>query len=180
MRRVATPAVEVESAKRATAELFAQIKETAGKVPNTFAGIGGHAPAALRAMLLAGAVLATGSLGKQDQEIIKLTISVAVGCDYCAVAHAALGQLAGLTPDVIKRVRVGQATGDARRDALLHFVRLVVLTPGEVSDEALSAVKAAGYTDAQMVDISLALNVIACTNILNRINDTTLDVSAAA
>jgi hypothetical protein len=30
------------------------------------------------------------------------------------------------------------------------------------------------------VDIGLALHVIACTNILNRINDTTLDVPAAA
>jgi hypothetical protein len=40
MSRIPTPAVE--SAAGATAEVFAQIKKAAGKVPNTFASIGAH------------------------------------------------------------------------------------------------------------------------------------------
>ena len=37
-----------------------------------------------------------------------------------------------------------------------------------------------GYTDTQLVDISLALAVIALTDAFNRINDTTLDFPPAA
>ena len=178
MSRIRTPAVE--AATGATAELFAQIKKTAGKVPNTFAAIGAHGTAALRAILQADAVLAAGSLSKQDQETIKLAVSAAVGCDYCEAAHSLLAKLAGLKPDVLKQIRAGQPTGDAKRDALVRFVRLVVLTRGTISDEEFSAIKAAGYTDEQLVDVSLALAVITFTNVFNRINDTTLDFPAAA
>jgi hypothetical protein len=52
---------------------------------------------------------------------------------------------------------------------------LLVLTRGTISDEEFSAIKAAGYTDEQLVDISLALAVIAFTNVFNRTNDTALD-----
>jgi uncharacterized peroxidase-related enzyme len=178
MSRIPTPAVE--SATGAAAELFAQIKKSAGKVPNTFASIGAHRPAALKAILNADAVLAAGSLSKQDQETIKLAVSAAVGCDYCEAAHGLLGKLAGLKPDELREIRAGSPTGDARRDALVRFVRLLVLTRGTIGDEEFQAVRAAGFGDAQLVDISLALAVITFTNVFNRINDTTLDFPAAA
>ena len=178
MSRIVTPAVD--AATGTTAELFALIKKAAGSVPNTFAAIGAHGPGALKAMLQADIVLGAGSLSKQDQEAIKLAVSAVVGCDYCEAAHSMLGKLAGLKPDVLKQIRAGQPTGDAKRDALVRFVRLLVLTRGTVSAEEFSAIKAAGYTDAQLVDISLALAVITFTNVFNRINDTTLDFPAAA
>ena len=178
MSRLSTPAVE--SATGATAELFAQIKKAAGKVPNTFAAIGAHGPAALKVMLQADVVLAAGSLSKQDQETIKLAVSAAVGCDYCEAAHSLLGKLTGLQPEALRRIRAGQPTGDAKRDALVRFVRLLVLTRGSIREQGFLAIKAAGYTDSQLVDISLALAVITFTNVFNRINNTTLDFPAAA
>ena len=178
MSRIPTPAVE--SATGAAAELFAQIKKSAGKVPNTFASIGAHRPAALKAILNADAVLAAGSLSKQDQEAIKLAVSAAVGCDYCEAAHSLLGRIAGLKPDELLLIRAGRPTGDAKRDALVRFVRLLALTRGTIGDEEFQALRAAGYNDAQLVDISLTLAVITFTNVFNRINDTTLDFPAAA
>jgi AhpD family alkylhydroperoxidase len=53
-------------------------------------------------MLHADAVLAAGTLSKQDQETIKLAVSAAVGCDYCEAAHSLLAKLSGLKPDVVK------------------------------------------------------------------------------
>lgn len=178
MSRIPTPAVA--AATGPTAELFAQIEKAAGKVPNTFAAIGAHGPAALKAILQAEAVLAAGPLSKQDQETIKLAVSAAVGCDYCEAAHSLLGKLAGLKLDELRQIRAGRPTGDAKRDALVRFVRLLVLTKGTVNDEEFAAIRAAGYTDAQLVEISLAIAVITFTNVFNRINDTTLDFPAAA
>ena len=138
MSRIPTPAVG--SATGAAAELFAQIKKSGGKVPNTFAAIGAHRPAALKAILNADAVLAAGSLSQQDQETIKLAVSAAVGCDYCEAAHSLLGKLAGLKPGELQQIRSGRPTGDAKRDALVRFVRLLVLTRGTIGEKELEAV----------------------------------------
>ena len=178
MSRVSVPSLE--SATGPTAEIYGQIKKAVGSVPNTFAAIGAHGPAALRAVLAADAVLAAGSLTKRDQETIKLVISGVAGCDYCVAAHSMLGKLAGLKSEVLNQIRDGKPTGDAKRDALIRFVRTLAETSGTVSDDDFAAIKAAGYTDDQLVDISLAFATTVFTNVFNRINDTDIDFPAAA
>jgi uncharacterized peroxidase-related enzyme len=178
MPRLSVPSFE--SATGATAEIYAQIKKAIGSVPNTFAAIGAHGPAALKAVLAADTVLASGSLSKRDQETIKLIISGVAGCDYCVAAHSLLGKLAGLKPDELGNIRDGKPTGDARRDALGRFVRKLADTSGTVSDEDFAAIKAAGYSDAQLVEISLAFATTVFTNVFNRINDTEIDFPAVA
>jgi uncharacterized peroxidase-related enzyme len=178
MSRLSVPSLE--SATGATAEIYAQIKKAVGNVPNTFAAIGAHGPAALKAVLAADAVLASSTLTKRDQETIKLVISGIAGCDYCVAAHSLLGKLAGLKPEELKKIRDGEPTGDAKRDALIHFVRKLAATSGTVSDDDFAAIKAAGYSDAQLVDISLAFATTVFTNVFNRINDTDIDFPAAA
>ena len=172
MSRLSVPSLE--SATGATAEIYARIKKAVGNVPNTFAAIGAHGPAALRAVLAADGVLASSTLTKRDQETIN------AGCDYCVVAHSLLGKLAGLKPEELKKIRDGEPTGDAKRDALIHFVRKLAATSGTVSDDDFAAIKAAGYSDAQLVDISLAFATTVFTNVFNRINDTDIDFPAAA
>ena len=178
MSRIATPALE--TATGATAEVYAQIKKAVGKVPNTFAAIGAHGPAALKAVLQADGVLAAGSLSKQDQETVKLVVSEVAGCDYCVAAHSLLGKLTGLKPDALRQLRAGQPTGDARRDALAQFVRTLTRTSGTIGEAEVQAIRAAGYTDAQLVDISLAIALTVFTNVFNRINDTESDFPAVA
>ena len=161
-------------------EVYAQIKKAIGGVPNTFAAIAAHGPAALKAVLAADAVLAGGSLSKRDQETIKLVISAAGGCDYCVAAHSHLAKLAGLKPDVLKQIREAEPTGDDKRDALVSFVRKLAQSSGTVSDEDFAAIKAVGYSDAQLVEISLAFATTIFTNVFNRINDTEIDFPAVA
>ncbi len=176
MSRIPTPALD--TATGATAEVYAQIKKAAGSVPNTFATIGAHGPAALKAMLAADSVLASGTLSKQDQETIKLLVSAVAGCDYCVAAHSLIGKMTGLPQEALKAIRVGQPTGDAKRDALIRFVKLLASTSGTIGEAEFAAIKAAGYTDQQLVEISLAIAVIVFTNVFNRINDTAIDFPA--
>ena len=178
MSRTTVPSIE--SATGATAEVYAQIRKAAGRVPNTFAAIGAHGPAALKAILQAEAVLGSGGLSKKDQETIKLLVSEAAGCDYCVAAHSMLGKMAGLKPEALQQIRADQPTGDAKRDALTHFVRTLVETRGTLAQSEFDAIKAAGYTDAQLVDISLTIALVVFTNTFNRFNDTKLDFPAVA
>ncbi|WGD50196.1 carboxymuconolactone decarboxylase family protein [Bradyrhizobium sp. CB1650] len=121
-----------------------------------------------------------GGLTKRDQEVIKLVISEAAGCDYCVAAHNHLAKLAGVKPEELKRIRERRATGDEKRDALIRFVRKLAQSSGTVSDEDFAAIKSAGYSDAQLVEISLAFATTVFTNVFNRINDTEIDFPAVA
>ncbi|MGY8666573.1 carboxymuconolactone decarboxylase family protein [Bradyrhizobium sp. UFLA05-109] len=178
MSRLSVP--NLETVVGPSGQVYAQIKKAIGSVPNTFAAIAAHGPAALKSVLAADAVLAAGSLTKRDQEVIKLVISTAGGCDYCVAAHTYLAKLAGVKPEELRQIREGQPTGDAKRDALVGFVRKLARSSGTVSDEDFAAIKAAGYSDAQLVEISLAFATTVFTNVFNRINDTEIDFPAVA
>src|ERR1700740_73817 len=178
MSRLSVPNLESDAGP--SGQVYAQIKKTIGNVPNTFAAIAAHGPAALKSVLAADAVLASSSLSKRDQETIKLILSGVAGCDYCVAAHSMLGKLAGLNPEELKNIRDRKPTGDAKRDALIRFVRLLAETSGTVAAEEFAAIKAAGYSDAQLVDISLAFATTAFTNVFNRINDTPIDFPAVS
>ncbi|OAF10664.1 alkylhydroperoxidase [Bradyrhizobium centrolobii] len=178
MSRLSVPNLETDAGP--SGQVYAQIKKAIGSVPNTFAAIAAHSPAALKAVLAADTVLASGTLTKPDKEVIKLVISEAAGCDYCVAAHSHLAKLAGIRPELLKQIRDGQPTGDAKRDALVSFVRKLARTSGTVSDEDFAAIKAAGYTDTQLVEISLAFATTVFTNVFNRINDSEIDFPAVA
>jgi uncharacterized peroxidase-related enzyme len=173
-------AIQPEAATGATAEIFAKIKKAVGKVPNAYATIGTHSPESLGAILGVEAVIAAGTLSKQEVEAIKLAVSEVAGCDYCVAAHTLAGKFAGFTPETMKQVRAGAATGDAKRDALVHYVRVLVTTHGTVAANEVEAIRAAGYTERQIIEIALAVASITFTNLVNRVNDTTLDFPAVA
>lgn len=173
MSRLTT--IRPEEATGAAAEVFAKIKKAAGKVPNAYATVGTHSPEALSAALAFDAAVAGSTLGKADIEVIKLAVSEYVGCDYCVAAHTLMGKLAGLSGDDMKQVRAGVATGDAKRDALVTYVRTLVGTRGTVPEAVVDAVRTAGYTERQIIEINLAIASITFTNLVNRVNDTTLD-----
>jgi uncharacterized peroxidase-related enzyme len=162
------------------AELFAGIKKAAGKVPNAYAVIGANSPAALQAALDLDGVLRKSSLSAKQIEIVKLAVSATVGCDYCLAAHTMMGKYAGLSGDGMAAIRAGSATDDAAADALARFARQLVSTSGTVPAEEVAAVKAAGYSDAQIVDTLLAIASITFTNLVNRVNDTVIDFPAVA
>jgi AhpD family alkylhydroperoxidase len=174
MSRIAIPATE--SATGATADVYARItKLSGGRVSNTYAALGYLTPLSLDAFLNVQNALGLGSLSRQELQTIKLLVSAKAGCEVCVAAHSFLGKLSGLPVEALRAIRLGQPTGDAKRDALVRFVSLLLATSGSVSQREFAAIRSAGYTDAQLADISLAIALITFTNTFNRINDTDVD-----
>jgi uncharacterized peroxidase-related enzyme len=178
MSRIAVP--DIVSATGAVAEAYAVTRKvTGGVVPNLFAAVGALSPDVLKAYMNAEEVLGAGTLGAKGIETTKVIVSELKGCDYCVGAHVMLGKMAGLSPESLKQIRAGNPTGDAKRDALVQFVRLIQQSSGTITAEQFAAIRAAGYTDAQLVEIALAIALTVFTNTFNRINDTTRDVPRA-
>ena len=177
MSRLTT--VAVSDTTGAAAPLFSAIKAAMGKVPNAYVTIGTNSPVALEAALALDGALRKSSLSGKDIEVIKLAVSQEAQCGYCLAAHAMAGKKHGLSPEAIHGARHGTSTGDVRFDALASFTHTVVSSSGGVPQEVVDAVKAAGVSDAEIVDTLLAIASITFTNLFNRVNDTTLDFPAA-
>jgi uncharacterized peroxidase-related enzyme len=171
--------IAVSEATGRAAELFSAVKGTVGKVPNSYIGIGGNSPVALEAVLSLEASLKKSSLSVRDIEVVKLVVSETTGCDYCLAAHTLMSKKIGLDREAILALRQARPSDDARNDALAKFVLHLITTSGTVQTDVVTAIKQAGFTDAQIVDVTMAVASIAFTNLFNRINDTTLDFPAA-
>lgn len=171
MSRIAIPARE--DAPEKSQPLLDAVEKQLGVVPNLFRLIG-NSPAALEGYLgLNGALGRT--LDAKTRERIALAIAQANGCDYCLSAHAYLGlNLAKIDDAEIALNRAGHS-GDAKADAAVVFARKVLDTRGRVSDADLAAVRLAGFTEAQVIEIvaAVALNVL--TNYVNNVADTDID-----
>lgn len=167
--------IQVDQAAGHAAQLFGAIQSTLGMVPNAYATIGSNSPVALEAALALDGALRKGSLSPKQIEVVKLAVSAAAGCDYCLAAHALMGKRADLSPETIAALRNGDPSGDAAIDALAQFARRLVGTSGTAPSAVLDEMRAAGYSDAQVVDILLAIAGITFTNLLNRVNDTVID-----
>lgn len=174
MSRIVIPAIE--SATGATADIYTQVKKIAGgRVPNTYAALGYLIPASLAAVLDAQGTLNSGGLSRQEHEAIKLLISEKTGCDVCVAAHSFVGKLVGLPIDALRAIRAGEPTGNAKLDALVRFVSHLHTTSGTLNEYEFNAIRAAGYTDTQLAEISLTIALGIFTNTFNRINDTVVD-----
>ena len=172
--------VAPDQAGQEATELFGIVKRSIGKVPNLYATIGSNAPAVLAHVLDTGATLAKSSLSKREQEAINLAVSEATGCDYCLAAHTMTGKLAGYTDEQTRELRTGSFAGDARIDALVKFALQLVQQRGTLDVAVVDSLKAAGFDDRQLVEIPLVVSAILLTNMINRINDTTLDFPKVA
>lgn len=163
-----------------TAELFATLKRSVGKVPNVYATIGSNAPAVLAHALQTSAVLKQSALSAIELEAINLTISQLTGCDYCLAAHTLMAKHAGYSIEQTLALRRGRFPENSRVDALLQFVRSVHGSTGTLPADTVETIRAAGYSDRQIIEALQAVSAILFTNMVNRVNDTTLDFPPAS
>jgi uncharacterized peroxidase-related enzyme len=177
MSRIPIPP-SIDAAPAAARALLEGVKSQLGKVPNMFRLIA-TSPSALEGYLGLSDALAKGSLDAATRERIALAVANVNGCSYCNSAHGYLAaNLAGLAADEIAANREGRSK-DPKADAALRFARNVAIERGAVAEADLRAVRAAGYSDAELVEIvaSVALNVL--TNYINEAFKTDVDFPVA-
>jgi uncharacterized peroxidase-related enzyme len=144
-----------------------------------FLSILAQSPATALAYAQAEGALAGGRLSRRQREQIALAVAEINGSKYCLLAHSATGRNAGLTGEEIESARRAAAP-DAKADRMLRFTQSLVLQRGEISDEDLGALRKAGFSDAEIIEIvaNIALNIF--TNYLNILGRTEVDFPALA
>lgn len=166
-------ALEPADASPKSQELLAAVKAKIGMTPNMMKTMA-HSAAVLDGYLGLSGALGTGTLTPRLREQVALAVGQANGCEYCLSAHSAIGKMVGLKPEDIAASRRATAS-DAKTAAALRFVQELVVHRGVVDDNALRTVRAAGFNEAEIVELvaNVALNIF--TNYINHVAGTEVD-----
>jgi uncharacterized peroxidase-related enzyme len=173
MSRIPTPAT-ISDAPEASKLSLEAVNKQLGSVPNLFR-ITANSPQTLEGYLGLNGALASGSLSAPTRERIALAVAQFNGCNYCLAAHQYLGtNLARLSAEEIEANRRGTSLDDKEAVAVRFAVK-VAENRGHVSEDDLTAVRNAGYSNAEIVEIigHVALNTL--TNYINEVLGTDID-----
>ena len=154
-------------------ELFNAVQKKLGFIPNLIK-VFGNSPATLQTYLSLGELTASGEFTNKYREQLALAIAETNSCNYCLSAHTAIGKMNGLTEEQTEQSRQGFANDD-KAQAGLQFAQAVTLNRGQVSTEAISEVKAAGFNDGEILEIVLNVVSNTLTNYVNHIAETEVD-----
>ncbi|MBN3759243.1 carboxymuconolactone decarboxylase family protein [Burkholderia sp. Ac-20365] len=117
------------------------------------------------------------TLDVRMRERISLAVSEVNKCEYCISEHSYLGHhFAKLIPEEIVLNRQGRSL-DLKAEAAIKFAREVAVTRGKVKDADLDMIRAAGYSDAQIVEIIALCALSFMTNLLANVFDLHPDFS---
>ena len=154
-------------------ELLDQVQAQFGVTPNLMRSLA-NSPAVLGSYVNFYTALASGLLDSKLHDQIAIVVAEANGCEYYLSAHTALGEKAGLTEKQLILAREFD-TGDGRVDAALKFAHDIVAGRGHITAVQFEAVRQAGYSDGEIVEIigHVAMNIF--TNYFNNINQTEVD-----
>ncbi len=160
------PLIDRASAPANVAGTLDAIHGAFGATPNMFRTVA-QSPAALNALWgFFGALGNGGSIDAQLGEKIAVAVANRNDCHYCLAAHTALGRKAGASAAEMGAAQTGQSD-DPRTAAALAFALKLVEARGQVSEADVQALRSAGFSDGQVVEIvaHVALNLF--TNYVN-------------
>lgn len=171
MARVAV--IDPQTATGEAKGLLDAVQSALGMVPN-FIRVLANSPAALNAFLGLHGIAGAGALDPMTRERIALAVAEQNACQYCVSAHTAIGRKVGLDNQEMLANRMGRSS-DAKAEAALTFARALVEQTGQVNKAEFDAVRAAGHSDGEVVEIitHVALNVF--TNLLGKATQVEID-----
>jgi AhpD family alkylhydroperoxidase len=172
------PMIDPAAASGRTRSLLEGVVAKRGRVSDMMR-VMANSPAALEGYLGFGTALGGGVLHAALRERIAIAVAEANACGVCLVdaAHTHFGRDEGLTDIELSSAR-GAESGDPSAAAALRFALAVMWAIGHVSDVALDEVRAAGFGDAAIMEITAVVFMNVFTNAVNDIAETIPDYPA--
>jgi uncharacterized peroxidase-related enzyme len=95
-------------------------------------------------------------LTKAEREMIAVVVSVANDCPYCIAAHGAALRKLTKDPALADAIAADHTTAavEPRVRAMLDFALKLTLRPAEMSEDDVVALREAGWTDEDVMDVA--------------------------
>lgn len=146
------------------------VQKANGFIPNLI-GVLANSPQALEFYQEVGKMNSKNSLSAEEVEVVQITAAAHNGCDFCVAGHTKIGTLRLKMPnDVLEALRNRtDIDGNEKYQALAQFTMQLIDKRGQVSDEELSAFKAAGYNDQNVLDVVMGVALATLCNYANNV-----------
>lgn len=172
MARIELPTRQQAAAE--THEILDSVQQRLGFLPNGLRLLS-LSPRALQAYVDLQAAMSR-VLDEKTQEAVALAVSSANGCNYCVATHCFNTRANSRTaPDEIALNLEGNSS-DPKIAAAAAFAKRISETRGKVSNADLAAIRAAGYSDGQIVELTTLVVRYTLTNFLNNMADVEIDI----
>jgi AhpD family alkylhydroperoxidase len=155
---------------------FDALKKGLGMVPNLYATL------ALSEHALGNYLAfqnAKSSITGKAREVVNLVVSQVNNCQYCLSAHTVIGGMVGFKPEQILEIRGGDASFDAKLDALAKLVKNIATERGHADPARVQAFLDAGWTQENLVDVIVVIGDKTVTNYLHGTTQVPVDFPAA-
>lgn len=173
----------LETAPEKAKERVEMVQKANGFIPNLI-GVLANSPQALEMYQEVGKINSRTSLTPEEIEVVQITAAAHNGCDFCVAGHTKIGTLKLKMPEnVLNALRTRTTIEDnAKYQALAQFTMQLIDKRGKVSDEELAAIKAAGYSEQNILDVVLGVALATLCNYANNVaqNDINPELQAYA
>ena len=164
------PPQTIESAPEASRPYLERSLANNGFLPNLVATLA-SAPTALEAYLTVGEINGRSGLTLAERETIQITAAAIHGCGFCVAGHTAVAlKKAQLDGELVEAIREQKPLTNARLDAVAVFTRAVIATRGAVNDTELATFRAAGFSDANALEVVLGVSLATLCNFANNLS----------
>lgn len=164
----------IESAPEQSKAILEGMEKQMGAIPGLI-GTLAESPSILKAYTQLHQLFTDTSFNAEELTVVWQTINVEHECHYCVPAHSAIAQSMKVDPIITEALRNREAMPTPKLQALHEFTLSLVRTRGEVSKTELEDFYAAGYGQAQVLEIILGLSQKVISNYTNHVAGTPVD-----
>lgn len=143
-----------------------------GFLPNLI-GVLANAPVALETYLTVSGINARASLTLAEREVVQITAARIHDCDFCVAGHTAVAlKKAGISTNNVRALQHGTPLDDVRLEALRRFAGAAIAARGKVDQQDYETFTAAGYHQAQALEVLLGISLATLCNFANSLAGT--------
>ncbi len=158
----------LDTASKEAKPILEQIQKSYGFVPNLFAYMA-EAPTTLEAYLALNKIIEKTSLNPAQQQVALLAVSVENECDFCTVAHRAIGKMKQANQQTLNALNTKEQISDMKDAALAKFAQSVVKDRGNISEKTISEFLNAGFTKQQIFEVMIIVSIKTLSNYINHL-----------
>jgi uncharacterized peroxidase-related enzyme len=159
-----------ENTEGKTKALLEGVQAGYGFTPNLFAYMA-EAPTTIEAYLAMNELISKGSFTPAQQQVALLAASKENGCDFCIIAHRAIGKMNKANQQTLDAIHNDAEIENPGDRALATYVRKVVKQRGFVSDEEINEFIAAGFTRQNVLEVVLIVSIKTLSNYINHLTN---------
>ena len=164
----------VETAPEGSKALLENSQKSFGMIPGLHGVLAG-APKILEAYQTLYQLLTETSFYEEELTVVWQTINVEHACHYCVPAHTGIAKMMKVDDAITEALRNETPLENSKLEALRTMTLTIVRNRGNVTQNDLDAFYAAGYGEAQVLEIILGVSQKVISNYTNHIAHTPVD-----